>query len=418
MTQATSAKPSRWGALSYPNYRRFWLANVARVFGLQFRFIGAPWLVTELTDSPGPWLGAVGMATAVSTIALSIPGGILADRMDNRRLLVLSQGASMFVDAALALLVFSGLAQPWMVVVWATVAGSLGALGNPALNAILPRLIELRAMPSAVAATSAIWNSMRIIGPAAAGLLIAWIGIGQALFVTSVGFAMSTALLITLDIAPLAPGANAAAKARGGMLEGFRYVMSEKIFFATVGLSFFTSVFGMSYVILLPIFARNILEVGVAGFAYMEMAAGLGALIGTLTVVRLGASARRGPLMLIAAAMFGLLIALFAASRSLPLSMALLFLGGATSSVYLNLGMTTLQIMVPNELRGRVMGVWSLTWVLAGAGGLPAGLLAAAFGAPAAVAIGALSVTGFALALLATVPALRSLRVPIPAPPS
>jgi MFS family permease len=357
------------------------------------------------------------MATALSTIALSIPGGILADRIDNRRLLVLSQGASVFVDAALAVLVFTGLAQPWTVVVWAAVAGSLGALGNPALNAILPRLIEMRAIPSAVAATSAIWNSMRIIGPAAAGVLIAWIGIGQALFVTSIGFAVSTALLLSLEIAPLPPGASAAARARGGMLEGFRYVMSDKIFFATVGLSFFTSVFGMSYVILLPIFARHILDVGVAGFAYMEMAAGLGALIGTLAVVRLGASARRGPLMLIAAAMFGVLIALFAASRSLPLSIALLFLGGATSSIYLNLGMTTIQILVPNELRGRVMGVWSLTWVLAGAGGLPAGLMAEAFGAPVAVAAGALSVTVFALGLLATVPALRSLRLAAAAAP-
>lgn len=411
------APPSRWGALSYPNYRRFWLANLSRVFGLQFRFIGAPVLVIGMTDSPGPWLGAVGMTTAVSTILMSVPAGALADRIDARRVLVLSQASSALADAALAGLVLAGLAEPWMVVLWAAVAGSLGALGNPALNAILPRLIEMHVVASAVAATSAIWNSMRIIGPAAAGVLIAWIGVGQALFVTTMGFGVSTLLLLTLRIAPLAPGATGAARARGGMLEGFRYVMGEKIFFATIGLSFFTSVFGMSYVILLPIFAFDVLDVGTRGFAFMETAAGLGALLGTIAIVRLGTSARRGPLMLIAAAAFGVLIAGFAASRSFPLSLALLFLGGVTSSIYLNLGMTTLQILVPNELRGRVMGVWSLTWVLAGAGGLPAGLLAEWFGAPVAVAVGALSVAAFALSLLATVPALRALRVAPPAAP-
>src|SRR5688572_17520314 len=292
--------PSRWGALSYPNYRRFWLANLSRVFGLQFRFIGAPWLVIELTDSPGPWLGAVGLATAISTIVLSVPAGVLADRMDARRLLVVSQASSALVDAALAGLVLAGLAQPWMVVLWALVAGSLGALGNPALNSILPRLIEMHVVASAVAATSAIWNSMRIIGPAAAGVLIAWIGIGQALFVTSVGFMVSTLLLLSLEIAPLSSATASAARGYGGMLAGFRYVMSEKIFFATIGLSFFTSVFGSSYVILLPIFATDVLDVGITGFAVMETAAGVGALLGTLAIVRLGNSARRGPLMLFA----------------------------------------------------------------------------------------------------------------------
>ena len=120
--------------------------------------------------------------------------------------------------------------------------------------------------------------------------------------------------------------------------------------------------------------------------------------------------------MLISASVFGLLIAGFAASRSFPLSLGLLFLGGFASSVYLNLGMTTLQLLVPNELRGRVMGVWSLTWVLASAGGLPAGLLAEWLGASWAVAIGSLSVSAFALALLVAVPSLRGLRTPAPAP--
>jgi MFS family permease len=404
----------RWGALAYPNYRRFWLANIARVFGLQFRFIGAPWLIVAELDAGPAWLGAVGIATAASSIAVSAPAGLLADRLDNKRLILLSQTTSAVTDAALAAIVLAGFAEPWMVVVWATVAGSLGALGNPSLNAVLPRLIEMRAIASAVAYTSAIWNTMRILGPVGAGLLIAWIGLGQALFVTAIGFTVSSALIATVRLAPVS-GAKAEER-DGGLIEGFRFVLKERIFFATIGLSFFTSLFGASYVILLPVFAEDVLDVGVGGFAAMEAAAGIGALIGTLAIVRFGAGNLRGPLMLFAAAAFGALIALFAASRVFPLSLAMLFLGGFASSVYLNLGMTTLQLLVPNELRGRVMGIWSLTWVLASAGGLPAGLLAEWLGAPWAVALGALSVTGFALALLATVPSLRSLRAPEPAP--
>jgi len=404
---AAETPPPRWGALAYANYRRFWLANVARVFGLQFRFIGAPWLIVSELDAGPAWLGAVGIATAVSSILVSAPAGVLADRMDNKRLILLSQSTSAVTDAVLAFLVLTGVATPWMVVVWAAVAGSLGALGNPSLNAILPRLIEMRAVASAVAYTSAIWNTMRILGPVGAGLLIALIGISQALFVTAIGFTVSSLLIATLRLAPAQGASNAG---RGGMIEGFRYVLTERVFFATIGLSFFTSLFGASYVILLPVFADDVLDVGVRGFATMEAAAGIGALLGTLSIVRIGGGNLRGPLMLVAAAIFGLLIAGFAASRSFPLSLGLLFLGGFASSVYLNLGMTTLQLLVPNELRGRVMGVWSLTWVLASAGGLPAGLLAEWLGAPWAVALGALSVSGFALTLLATVPSLRSLR--------
>ncbi len=403
-TPSAARTGSRWGALSYPNYRRFWLANLARVYGLQFRFIGAPWLVTELTDSK-VLLGVVAATTAIATIVVSAPAGVLADRFDNRKILVWSQAASAISDVTIAALVLTGTVEVWMVVVWAAFAGALGSLGNPALNAILPRLIEMHVVASAVAATSAIWNSARIVGPAAAGVVIAFIGTGQALFATAVGFALSTVLLLTLKLSDAPAGG---AHQRGGMLEGFRYVMGDRIFFATVGLSFFTSLFGSSYIVLLPVFANEVLGVGSIGFGQLEVAAGLGALIGTAAIVKLGGQAGRGQLMLLSAAAFGVLIAAFAASRSFPLSLALLFAAGFASSIYLNLGMTTLQLLVPNELRGRVMGVWSLTWVLSSLGGLPAGLVAEWLGVQIAVAAGALSVTAFALVLLATVPALRS----------
>lgn len=391
----------RFGALGYPNYRLFWIANVARVFGLQFRFIGAGWL-THLLDPSPVWLGVVGVAAAVPTILLSVPAGVIADRFDNRKVMVWSQALSAICMFVLAGLIWADLANVWIVVIWSVVVGSLMALANPAQNAILPRLIEMRAVASAVAYTSGIWNVMRIVGPAGAGLLIAVIGPKWAFGVTGVAFVVSTLLLMAIRLAPLERRSR---QQSGGMLDGFRYIMRNDMFFATIGLSFFTSLFGTSYIVLLPDFT-SILHTGPEGFGYMEAAAGVGSLLGTIAIVRFAKSAT-GPVMLGGAAAFGVLIALFAASDTLPMALVFLFLGGVASSFYLNIGMTSLQLQVPDELRGRVMGIWSMTYFLSAVGGLPAGIAAVWLGTPIAVGLAALSVTAFALVLYVAVPSLR-----------
>jgi len=413
--EASSAQPElRAGALSYPAYRRYWIATIARVFGIQFRFIGSLWLVTQLSSSP-IWLGIVSVASAVPTIVLSVPAGVLADRFDNRRLIVWSQALTAVCTLAMALAVVAGVATVWLVVVWSVAVGSLMAIANPAQNAILPRLIEMRAIASAVAYTNGVWNVMRIVGPAAAGVLIVLIGTGQAFFVTAAGFGISAVLIQAVKLEPVVARTSQEA---GGMLEGIRYIFARKVFFATIGLSFFTSLFGTSYVVLLPTFATSVLNTGARGFGFMEAAAGLGALLGTVLFVRLGRTLPHGPAMLVAATLFGLLIAGFAASRSIPLSLLLLFGGGFASSVYLNIGMTALQILVPDELRGRVMGIWSMTYFLGSVGGLPAGIAAQWWGAPMAVALGALSVSVFAVTLMVAVPSLRRMTAKVPSVPT
>lgn len=416
--EATGRRMTGWltaGAFSYPAYRRYWFSTVARVFGLQFRVIGVLWLVAVELDRSPAWVGTVSIASALPTIVLSVPAGVLADRFDNRALLVWSQGLTAVLYFALAVAVVSGAAEVWMVIAWAIVVGALAAVANPAQNAILPRLIDMKDVASAVAFTSSVWNSMRIIGPAAAGLLIAVVGTGQAFFVSAVTFAISTALIAAI---PLRPGPARSAVATGGMMAGFGFIVTHPIFLATIGLSFFTSVFGSSYQVLLPFFAEDILHSGSAGFGLMEAAAGVGALLGTISVAKLGAAPYRGPLMLAGAGLFGVFVCLFAASRELAFSMALLFAAGVVSSVYLNLGMTTLQILVPDEMRGRVMGIWSMTWFLSAIGGFVAGGMAEVLGVPWTVAVGGLSVAGFALLLYAASGELRTLReVTAPAEP-
>lgn len=402
--------PRAWftrGAFAYPAYRQYWVATVARVFGLQFRFIGVLWLVAVELDRSPAWVGMVSVASALPTIVLSVPAGVVADRYDNRRILVVSQGLTAVLYFGLAVVIVVDVTTVGVVIAWAIATGALAALANPAQSSILPRLIDMKDVASAVAFTSSVWNSMRIIGPAAAGLLIAMVGTGQAFFVGAAGFGLSTVLLMRM---PLRPVGERRAPPRGGMMAGFAYVFSNPLFLATIGLSFFTSVFGSSYQVLLPFFADDLLHSGSTGFGLMEAAAGVGALLGTLSVVKLGSASYRGPLMLLGAAAFGLLVGLFAASRLLPLSMALLFAAGFASSVYLNLGMTTLQVLVPDDMRGRVMGIWSMTWFLSSIGGFVAGWMAEVVGVPWAVALGGLSVAAFAAVLYVLSGELRSLR--------
>ncbi len=384
---------------------------VARVFGLQFRFIGTAWLVFVELDRSPIWLGVVGLASALPTIVLSVPAGIVADRFDTRRILVISQAATAQLTFLMATLVVAGLIDIWTVIAWNIIVGALAALANPAQGAILPRLIDMSVMASAVAFTSSVWNTMRIVGPAGAGVMIALIGTGQAFFITAVGFAVSAFLLATLSLTPHERDTEAD---DGGMFEGVRYIFGNRIFLATIGLSFFTSVFGSSYQTLLAVFADDILNVGASGFGLLEAAAGVGGFLGTLAIIKVGAGRHAGVIMLVAAASFGVFVAGFAGSRSFPASMVLLFAAGFASSMYLNIGMTTLQLLVPDALRGRVMGVWSMTWFLASVGGLPAGVFAELIGTPLTVALGALSVSAFAVLLLVLSAELRKL--PLAAP--
>ncbi|MPZ99088.1 MAG: MFS transporter [Dehalococcoidia bacterium] len=405
-TAAPDGEPGRWGAFSYPNYRRFWFASLVRVFGMQFHIFAAGWLVVSVLDRSPIWLGLVGFSQAVPTIVLSVPAGVLADRMEHRRLLLASQSLMAVNYLALATLIMTGLVNIWLVIGWAIIAGSLSALGNPAQQAILPRLIDMRAIASAVAFNSAIWNSMRIVGPASAGVLIAIIGVGQAFLVAAIAFAVSVVLIARLRLSAM-PARRP--DADNSLLGGLRYIAKHRLFLTIVGLSFFSSLFGMSYQFLMPIFADDILEVGEVGLGVMGAAAGIGALLGTIAVAKVGAGRYRGQVMIASATLFGLLVAGFAASTWLPMSLVFLFGAGFVSSLYLNVGMTTLQILVPDDLRGRVMGVWSMTWFLTSVGAFVVGAGAEVLGTPLTVALGGLSVSVFAVVLYLISPELSRL---------
>ena len=416
MTAASADAPSQ-SALSYPNYRRYWVSAVMRVFGFQFQFIGIGWLVAVELDRSPFWLGTVWLANAIPTILLSLPGGSLADRRDPYRLMIGTQFVMLVGHVAIAVLILSGLVELWMVIVWAVANGVLWAVAVPAMNTLLPRLIEPPAMASAVALISGIWSAMRIVGPASAGVLIALVGTGHAFSVCAAVNGLAFIVMLMIRV-PRRDTSEQHDEDDGGIMGGARYVFSHPVFLATIGLSFFTSVFGSSYVILLPIFADDLLNVGSEGFGFMEAMAGIGSLAGTWWVIRYGLGRRPGVLMLASAAVFGVLIAAFATTDHLAPASVLLLVSGFAAEVYLIIGMTVVQLLVPDGLRGRVMGIWSMTYFLASVGGFIAGFAAEFVGVRVTIAAGALSVTAFALAVYFASAELRRLRGDDVSPPT
>ncbi len=388
-------------ALKRPGFRRFWLGMVASVMGFQIMTVAQGWLVYELTGST-LFLGYVGLAAGLPAIVLNLIGGVIADRVDKRRLLMATQSISSLVMLLLATLALLELVQVWHIIVTAFLIGSLQAFDNPTRQAIFPQLIDREDMMNAVALNSMVWQGTRVIGPALGGIIIATkLGVAPGFYAPSLGFLFMAVMISTLRLPPL-KRAEGASVFRD-MAQGINFVRSNKIFTYLIGMTFFNSMFGMSYIFLFPVFARDIFDSGTAGLGIMSSATGAGALLGTLATASLGDFRHKGWLLLGGAVMFGVFLILFAATSaflvSFPLALGLIFLAGASTSIYMITVMSALQILVPNELRGRVMGIYGMTWSLLPLGAMQAGVIAEYTSAPFAVAVGGAAVILFAVGM-------------------
>lgn len=398
-------------ALSYPAYRLYYAGLIGRVFALTLRFSVIGWFAASFLELSPAWVAALPMASSIPTILLSLPSGVIADRYDTQKILLWTAALTAVISWILWIAVTTNQAGVTELLIWAVLAGVFAAIASPAQNAILPRLIDMRAMTSAVALTSMVWNSMRVAGPAIGAAVITVFGFGAGFILMPIGFTISAILLIILKPKPEGERADSRLSASGQMMEGLRFIVRNRLFFNVIGLTFSFSLFGMSYVILLPSFANDILHASTLEFGLLEAAAGAGAVLGTLVIMRLDAQSKGSSLMLITAVIFGISIGLFAFCRLIPLSMLILFVAGFSSSIFLNIGMVTMQLNVPDQMRGRVMGIWSLTWFLPPVGGFLTASAAEFVGLATALTIAASTVSVFAILIWLTSPELRQQKV-------
>ena len=368
---------------------------------------GQLWLVHELTESP-LFLGYVGLATALPAIALNLFGGVFADRLDKRRLIMVTQAMSALLIFLLATITVLELVEVWHVLAIAFVTGAVNAFDQPARQALYPHLIDRKVMMSAVAMNSSIWQGTRIAAPAAAGLIIAATGTAVTFFLAGLGFVIMAAVISGLRVPPIERGATGSAAQ--DMLEGLKFIKRNSIFSFLIGMTFFNSFFGMAYIMMMPVFAVDILKVGADGQGILLSVGGVGALMTTLLLGSIGNFRRKGLLLIGGAVVFGLSVAAFGLTSkyvgSYALALFLMFAMGISSSTYMISIMSSLQMMVPDRMRGRVMGFYGMTWSIRPLGGMQAGAMASAVGVPVAIAIGGLVVSVFALG-----PALVNSRV-------
>jgi MFS family permease len=399
-----------FAALRHRNYRLYWFGMLVAIIGFQIQTVAVGWLVYQLTNSPA-MLGAVSLMQAIPAIGLTLFGGVVADRMDRRRTLLVTQTTNGLLLLVLATLVATEMVQLWHIFAVAAGLGVVNAFDQPARLALVPHLVPREDLMNAIAMGSVIWQSARIVGPSIAGLLIATTGIASCFYVTTFGFLTMVAAVWAVRVPPVTPPADGRS-ALHNLREGVAYVVKTPIFSTLIGLTFFNSIFGMSYVSMMPVFARDLLDVGSRGYGFLMGVSGIGALLGTLIVASLGNTRHKGVLLLAGGAAFGSFVFLFAISRVYPVSLGLIFFMGAVNSIYMTTVNTLLQALVPDELRGRVMSIYTLTYSLVPFGAFLAGGIAGTFpdaatGASIAVALGGLMVTLAAAFVAAFVPRVR-----------
>ncbi len=406
------SKVKVFNALRHPQYRRYWLGMVASVLGVQVMTVAQGWLVYDLSGST-LYLGYVGLATSLPAILLNLFGGVIADKIDRRKLLMVTQSTAAVLMGILATLTLTGLIQVWHVIAIAAVTGAVTAFDTPARQAIFPRLISREDLPNAVALNSMVWQGSRILGPSLAGVIIAQLGSEAGFYLAAVGSATMAMMVFSLTV-PHASRAGRSSMAQD-LFQGVGFVARNSIFRFLIGMTFFNSIFGMSYVFMLPVFAKDILGVGSTGLGFLHAMSGMGALLGTLVLTSMSGTQRKGWLLIGGAVLFGTFLVLFSRSTLYPLSLALVFLAGVAGSMYMISVMTTLQMLVPDELRGRVMGIYSMTYSMMPLGSMQSGGIASVTSAPFAVALGGVAVISFALLTALTNSQVRRL-APVPGP--
>jgi predicted MFS family arabinose efflux permease len=372
-------------ALNHAQFRRFFSAQLVALTGSWMQTVAQSWLVLSLTNSPFR-LGLIGTLQFAPVLAFSIFSGAVADRFPKRRILMLTQAALAAQAAALGALAWTGHAEYWHVGVLALVVGFAHAIDLPARQSYVAEIVGRDDLVNAVALNSAAFNAARIVGPAVAGVLIGRYGVVPAFVINSAGFVVVIVALATLTAEgrPVArPGAGVLAE----IGEGIRYALATPRIRVVLGLLLVVSFAVFNFTVYVPLLARDVLGLGARGFGFLMAALGVGAVAGALT---LGASAAREPairVMFVEAvvACGGLL--LLAIARHVVVAAALLTVIGFFGIMLVAGCNTALQLAAPDELRGRVMSLYTLIWGgVFPFGSFSVGAISEAWGVPAAFA--------------------------------
>src|SRR5438067_1189750 len=325
------ARGFRFGALAHRNFRLFFLGQGVSLIGTWMQNVAQWSLVRELTNSPF-YVGLVSALGSFGVLLLTLYAGVVVDRTNKHRLVILTQTLSMLPAFALAALVWSRAVAVWHVAALAAFLGVVNAFDIPARQSFIVDLVGKDDLMNAIALNSSAFNAARVIGPAVAGALIGVLGVGACFFLNGVSYLAVIAGLLAMRLPSYVSGPPAGS-AWAGLTEAVAFIRGDRRIATIVVLMAVFSIFGFSYLVMMPVFARQVLHRGAAGYGLMMTAVGIGALIGALAVASLDRRIRKGPTLIAAGAAFGLLLVAFALSTSYLVSVVLLALTGGAMIV-------------------------------------------------------------------------------------
>ncbi len=397
-----------FSSLKVRNFRIYWFGMLVSLIGSWIQITAQSWLVFQLTNSAF-LLGFVGFLSSIPMFLLSLFTGVLADRVNKKNILIITQISFMILAFLLAVLTHLKLITPAQIMLIALLNGVVMAFDAPSRQSMIVELVGKTHLPNAIALNSVAFNSSRIIGPALAGILVATIGMSGCFYLNGISFfAVIIALfLIKINSTKEIEQGNSALK---DLKEGLVYVKNHRLIFALVSMVAVVSLFGVGYVMLMPIFAERILHVGIKGLGMLMSATGVGAVCGALLLARLGDFRKKGNFLIASAMIFSISLILFGFSKSYLFSLIVLVFTGGSSVTAIALVNTLLQTNVPDKLRGRVMGIFMITFAgIMPFGNLFAGSVAQIWGVSAAIASSGIICTLFFLVISSRYPAIREI---------
>ncbi len=403
MTPASEAPEPSALAFTYPSFRFFWLTTLCGSFAAQIMSVSVGWQIYDLTGE-AYLLGLVGLAQFLPALLLVLVTGLAADRFPRRRIIQIAFAVETACAGALFLLAGARAHEVWPIFAVLVVLGTARAFVGPSSSSLAPNIVPPQALSNAISMNVTAWQLASILGPVAGGLLY---GLGPTI---AYGTAAALAVLAVVSIAFVRQPAQKASEQQTSLdtlLAGFRYILHEKVVLGAISLDLFAVLLGGA-VALMPIFAKDILEVGPEGLGLLRAAPGIGAIVTALWLARFPIRDRAGVILFIFVAGFGFFTMLFGLSTSAWLSIPLLALIGACDMVSVSIRETIMQLWTPDSVRGRVNAVNS---VFIGAsnelGEFRAGMMAAVIGAQAAVVFGGAATMAVAAIWSRTFPGLR-----------
>src|SRR5436190_13702997 len=394
-------------AFTYRDFRVQWFGACTSSIGTWTQMTAQNWMVQSLTGSTF-FLGLDSFLQGLPLMLFMLIGGVMADRRDRRQTLLTSQYIQMMTATALALLVFLGIVRIWHILVLSFVTGLAQAFGGPAYQSLIPSLVDKKDLPNAVALNSIQFNVARVLGPLAFGATLAAFrtwgynepqAMNACFLLNSLSFLVVINTLMMLRVKHIPPATSG--KMQDELKIGLSYVRHHSSLAALVVLAAATTFLGFALLTFLPIFAKQIFHEGADTFSHLMAFSGAGSIVGALLVAWLGKFRRMGLTALLVQAVYGLLIIAFATSRLLWLSDVILFCTGAALMVVFSTVTSLVQLIAPNEMRGRVMSIYMLAF----RGGMPlgslvSGYLATFLGAPLVIGINGALLVGVAIYFL------------------